>query len=63
MKQELPEILTAAEAAKFLRLSVNTLRNEAFLGHIPGVKIGDSWRFLRKALEDHVAGRAQNNGN
>lgn len=49
------KILTATEAAAFLRISKNSLyayaktKDEAI--RIPGVKIGRDWRFHKDALE------------
>ena len=51
-------ILTATEAAAFLRISKNSLyayaksKDEAL--RIPGVKIGKKWRFHKQALEQWV---------
>ena len=49
------KVLTATEAAAFLRISKNSLyayaksRDEAT--RIPGVRIGRDWRFHKDALE------------
>ena len=45
------EVLTAEEAASFLRLPVGTVQRHAALGEIPGRQVEGDWRFLRSALE------------
>jgi len=49
------EILTAAEAARFLKVSPRTLRELAASGAIPARKVGREWRFSRTALEKWVS--------
>lgn len=44
------EILTADEAAVFLKVSVKTLLRLARSGDLPASKIGRSWRFVRGDL-------------
>jgi excisionase family DNA binding protein len=39
------KLITAKELAQFLKLSVSTIYKLAGHGEIPGLKIGDSWRF------------------
>lgn len=46
------EILTLAEAADYLRVSEPKLADLATDGGVPARRIGDEWRFLRKALDD-----------
>jgi hypothetical protein len=59
-----PEILTAAEAARFLRCDVKTLRAAVRLGRVPAIALTDSdFRFSRTALiqfavENWKCGRA-----
>jgi excisionase family DNA binding protein len=48
--QETPEILTVPEAAAFLRVKEETLRELARQGKIPCGKVGGEWRFSRRAL-------------
>lgn len=45
-------VLTAAEAADYLKVSVATLLHEAKWGRIPGREIDDEWRFLKFALAE-----------
>jgi excisionase family DNA binding protein len=48
------EILTAEEAAAFLRVDVDRLIRAARQGQIPGARIGQAWRFSRRRLLEHV---------
>src|SRR5436190_1086379 len=50
--QAIPEVLTLAEAASYLRLSEETLERQALQGRIPGRRIEDSWRFLKAAIDE-----------
>ncbi len=50
-QEPLPEVLTADEAAAFVRVSEKTLRQLAKQGRVPAQKVGREWRFLRRALE------------
>ncbi len=49
-----PEVMTAEEAAAFLRLPVSLLLRKTREGLIPGAKIGRSWRFSRRLLLEWV---------
>jgi excisionase family DNA binding protein len=51
------EVLTLAEAAKFLRVSQAKLRRLAEQRQVPARKLGDDWRFLKPALEDWLRGK------
>lgn len=46
-----PEIMTATEAADFLRVDVQTIRREAQKGTLPRLKVGRSYRFRKRDLE------------
>ncbi len=46
------EILTIEEVAKYLRVSVRTVYDWAQKGEIPCGKMGTSWRFIRKEIEN-----------
>lgn len=46
----LPDVLTAKEAAELLRINPDQLRILATRGEIPGKKVGGVWRFLRSKL-------------
>jgi excisionase family DNA binding protein len=49
------EVLTLREAAGYLRVSADMVRNLAQKGDLPGRMIGGEWRFLRTALADWLA--------
>lgn len=49
------EILTLTEAAEFLRISPETLRDLACRGQIPGRLVGNDWRFPRSKLVEWLA--------
>jgi excisionase family DNA binding protein len=46
----LPGVVTADEAAKYLRVSKATVLRLANRGIILGVRIGRQWRFSRKTI-------------
>jgi excisionase family DNA binding protein len=50
------EILTANEAANYLKVTVRTIYRLIREGRIPGCKVGGSWRFRRDILDDWLAG-------
>jgi excisionase family DNA binding protein len=45
-----PEVLTVDEAAELLQADPEAVRALAESGELPGRKIGDEWRFLRRAV-------------
>jgi excisionase family DNA binding protein len=45
------KLITAKELAQFLKLSESTVYKLAGQGEIPGLKIGDSWRFDQQDIE------------
>jgi excisionase family DNA binding protein len=45
------KLITAKELAQFLKLSESTIYKLASNGEIPGLKIGDSWRFDQQDIE------------
>jgi excisionase family DNA binding protein len=51
------DVLTLEEAANYLKLSSETIEREAAQGNIPGRQIGDSWRFLKSAIDEWLRGR------
>ena len=55
----LPEVLTLAEAAAYLRVSESDVVDLATKHKLPGRKIGDQWRFLKAALQDWLCGPDQ----
>jgi excisionase family DNA binding protein len=46
----MPDVLTAEEAAEYLRLPESTLLSKVRAGLIPAVKIGRVWRFSQRQL-------------
>jgi excisionase family DNA binding protein len=46
----MPEIMTTKELAKYLRLREITIRKHAAEGNIPGIRIGNAWRFDKEAI-------------
>jgi excisionase family DNA binding protein len=50
MVAESDDVLTAEEAAMYLRVSLKTLYRLASAGKIPGQKVGRAWRFRRADL-------------
>ena len=52
------DVLTLEEVATYLRLPKDTVEQQAAHGQIPGQQIGESWRFLKTAIDDWL--RAQN---
>lgn len=49
------QVLTLAEASRFLKLPAKTVEQWAAKGELPGRKIGKEWRFLRSAIEEWLA--------
>jgi excisionase family DNA binding protein len=45
------EVMTAAEAAEYLRLHVKTLCRLARMGKVPACKVGNEWRFVKETLD------------
>lgn len=46
----LPEILTVPEVAELLRMKIESVRELARNGVIPGRRIGKAWRFRRDQI-------------
>jgi len=51
------EVLTLEEAARFLRVSKDAVRELAIQRKIPGQQVKKKWRFLKAALEEWLRGR------
>jgi excisionase family DNA binding protein len=49
------KLITAKELAQFLKLSESTVYKLAGQGEIPGLKIGDSWRFDQQDIERMIS--------
>jgi excisionase family DNA binding protein len=50
------EVLTLPEAAEYLRVSESDVIELATRQDLPGRKIGDQWRFLKRGLADWLLG-------
>ena len=48
------KIFTTQELAKYLKLNEKTILKMAQNGHLPGVKIGNQWRFHLKAIDNFL---------
>ncbi len=46
----MPEIMTTKELAKYLRLHEITICKHVAEGDIPGIRIGNAWRFDKEAI-------------
>ena len=54
-KEEKMEMLTEIELAEILKKSVQTLRNDRFLGRgVPYIKVGRSVRYLKTDVEEYI---------
>jgi excisionase family DNA binding protein len=47
---EAPEVLTVEQTAELLQTDPHAVRELADSGELPGRRIGDEWRFLRRAV-------------
>jgi excisionase family DNA binding protein len=45
------EVMTAAELAEYLSFSKNWVYRKAEAGEIPGVKLGNRWRFKKTVID------------
>ncbi len=60
---ERERVLTAAEAARYLRVSRKTLYRLAAAGEVVGRKVGRAWRFTESELARYLrAGRTPEPG-
>ena len=50
------EVLTTEEASKFLRISRQTLYKLVEQGRIPGMKVGQGYKFLKSDLISSLRG-------
>jgi excisionase family DNA binding protein len=55
------DVLTAEEAAAYLRIARATLYRLVAKGQIPAVKVGRVWRFSRSLLDEWLEARMQAN--
>ena len=52
-----PDVLTLEETSAYLRLSTETVLNQALKGNIPGRKIASDWRFLKIAIDEWLCSK------
>jgi excisionase family DNA binding protein len=55
---EEPEVLTLEQLAELLSLEVEATRGLAEAGELPGRKLGEEWRFSRRAIIAWLSGDA-----
>lgn len=58
-KTAAPEVLTTADVAKLLQLSVKTVGDMIRNGELPAMRIGGVWRVRRESLEEWMRKREQ----
>ena len=56
--KDLPDMLTIAEVAKYLKLHELTVRRLAREGELPAFKVGRQWRIKRDLLEKWISSRS-----
>jgi Helix-turn-helix domain len=54
----IPEVLTLEETSAYLRLSIETVTDQALKGNIPGRKIASDWRFLKIAIDEWLRSKS-----
>jgi excisionase family DNA binding protein len=57
MSNKLSDVLTVEQAAELLQLSTKTLKRLAQAKRVPSRRVGNQWRFSRRALMDWLAGK------
>ncbi len=50
------DVMTVAEAAKYLRLPKNKVEQLAKEGSLPARRVGETWRFLKSAVDEWLRG-------
>jgi hypothetical protein len=54
----IPDVLTLEETSAYLRLSIETVTDQALKGNIPGRKIESDWRFLKVAIDEWLRSKS-----
>jgi Helix-turn-helix domain len=54
----IPDVLTLEETSAYLRLSIETVTDQALKGNIPGRKIESDWRFLKAAIDEWLRSKS-----
>jgi len=57
LEKETKEVMTAEELAEYLSFSKNWVYRKAEAGEIPGVKLGNRWRFKKSVIDKWLEGR------
>jgi len=58
-KTAAPEVLTTADVAQILRLSVKTVGDMIRNGELPAMRIGGVWRIRRESLDEWMKKQEQ----
>ena len=53
------DVMTIDELAAYLKLSKSSLYQFARAGKVPGVKIGEQWRFQKSAIDEWMRTRTR----
>ena len=53
------DVMTIDELAAYLKLSKSSLYQFARAGKVPGVKIGEQWRFQKSAIDEWMRSRTK----
>ena len=61
-EEDMPDMLTIAEVAKYLKLHELTVRRLAREGELPAFKVGRQWRIKRDLLESWIETRSGKGG-
>lgn len=59
MNESLSEVMTTAEAMRYLRVSRKTLLKLVHRGDIPARKVGKDFRYLRSEIDNFLKGRKE----
>jgi len=59
--ERIPRVLTAQEAATYLRITPATLYKLIHKGEIPAAKVGRQWRFHLDLLDEWLVASGKNN--
>lgn len=51
-----PEVLTSTEAARYLRVTPDTIRRLVRQGRLPAARVGDRMRITRAAIDAFLEG-------
>lgn len=51
-ENEVDEVMTVKEVSSYLRLARSTVYKLVYEGKLPGRKIGGTWRFSKKGLDE-----------